>query len=293
MLKNERKRNSYYLSVVIPTCDRPRLLAKAVYSVPSLVDEIVIVNDGTSLIAPEVQANSRVKIVQSGPRGGPSAARNVGVYNASGKIILFLDDDDQFCDGYVGRVLSISKSQKNISSGFSAVIETVDGKSGRIRKKFRKSSVILSSRPRNIIHAASAGFWIRRDKFLELGGFDESLRVDEDTDFCIRLFSSDGGVWYDADPGILFRVKSGIEQHEKKITEQATMTDISYMSYRYTLLKNLEMARPLMRFFLINRTIRRGMKDIGRIDNEIFDRLSGFWWVFAHAVKFKYVLKRL
>lgn len=288
-----KKRTDTYLSVVIPTCDRPNLLVSAVRSVPRNVTEIVIVNDGTSSIAPDVQADPRVTIVHSGPRRGPSAARNVGVYNARGKIILFLDDDDQFNERYVDRVLSISKSQNNISSGFSAVIETVDGKFCAIRRKFRKSGAILSSRPRNIIHAASAGFWIRKDKFLEIGGFDESLRVDEDTDLCIRLFNSDGGVWYDTEPGVLFRVKSGIDQDENKITEQAIVTDISYKSYRYTLLKNYDASRPLMKFFLINRTIRRGMKDIGRIDNELFSKLSGFWWFFAHAVKFKYVLRHL
>lgn len=290
-MRKEIKNN--YLSVVIPTCDRPILLMKAVRSVPNFISEIVIVNDGTSSVAPEVQADPRVKVVQSGPRGGPGAARNVGVNSASGEIILFLDDDDQLCDGYVDRVLSLSKSQRNISSGFSAVIETVDGKLGGIRKKIRKSGVITSYRPKNIIHAASAGFWIRRDKFLELGGFDENLRVDEDTDLCIRLFNSDGGVWYDEEPGIFFRVKSGIDQYEKKITEQAIMTNISYKSYQYTLLKNFQMAQPIMRFFLINRTIRRGMKDIGQIDDEIFVRLSGFWRFYARAVKFKYVLKRL
>jgi glycosyltransferase involved in cell wall biosynthesis len=288
-----KKRTDTYLSVVIPTCDRPSLLVNAVHSVPSFVSEIVIVNDGTSSIAPEVQKDPRVKIVESGPRRGPAASRNAGVSSASGKIILFLDDDDELCDGYIERVLSISKTKSNISSGFSAVIETVDGKSGGIRKKFRKSGVILSSRPKKKIHAASAGFWIRKDKFLELGGFDENLRVDEDTDLCIRLFNLDDRVWYDAEPGVLFRVKSGIDQHQKKITDQAIVTGISYKSYRYTLLKNYDAAGPLMRFFLINRTIRRGMKDIGHIDNEIFDKLSGSWWFFAHAVKFKYVLRRL
>jgi glycosyltransferase involved in cell wall biosynthesis len=83
-------------SVIIPTCDRPRMLAEAVASVRNQTVrdfEIVIVNDGTSAIS--LPDERGLRIVE-GRRRGPAAARNDGLDAAKGQFVAFLDDDDLF-----------------------------------------------------------------------------------------------------------------------------------------------------------------------------------------------------
>jgi peptidoglycan/xylan/chitin deacetylase (PgdA/CDA1 family) len=89
------------LSVVIPTRNRARILAR---TLPTVLDqsmdpsgyEIVVVVDGsdprTLDIASSLSSGDRITVVEQPPRGLASA-RNLGVSKARGRWILFLDDD--------------------------------------------------------------------------------------------------------------------------------------------------------------------------------------------------------
>jgi N-acetylmuramoyl-L-alanine amidase len=83
-------------SVVIPTRDRPDLLAEAVQSVLDQTVtglEVLVVDDGGALpIAPFDDA--RVRVLQLEECRGPAAARNLGIDAAVGRFLAFLDDDD-------------------------------------------------------------------------------------------------------------------------------------------------------------------------------------------------------
>ena len=281
------------LSVVIPTCDRPDLLTIAVDSVPDIVDEIVIVNDGNIDIPSDILLGNRIRVIKSGPRAGPASARNAGVLQASGEILFFLDDDDQFCSGYISRVMSVYGSEKSIDCGFSAVMECADGSCGPIKRKFKKSSVLRGGRPRQVVHALSAGFWIKRKSLFQIGCFDEKLRIDEDTDLCLRIFKAGLKVWYDAEPGVVFRVTSGFNDEAKKISEQSILSDVGYRNYLRTYHKHFSTSRRVMKFYLLERVIRRGMKDCGSIDEGIFSNLNIFWRLVAGVIYLKYRLRKI
>jgi len=88
------------VSVVIPTHNRPEMLAEALASVraQTFTDyEIIVVSNGESV---ETCERSRSAAEQAGAswfaldRGNVSAARNFGIERAQGEWIAFLDDDD-------------------------------------------------------------------------------------------------------------------------------------------------------------------------------------------------------
>ncbi len=86
------------ISVVLPTADRPELLADAVASVLAQTVtswELVVVDDGSPAAA-TVPSDPRIQLVRLADRGGPARARNVGIAHASADAVTFLDDDDRF-----------------------------------------------------------------------------------------------------------------------------------------------------------------------------------------------------
>ncbi len=90
------------ISVIIPTRDRSLFLEDSVRSVllqTRTVHEILVVDDGSREeerdgIDRVISLSPRIRLVRIAAPGGVSAARNVGLEQASGDAILFLDDDD-------------------------------------------------------------------------------------------------------------------------------------------------------------------------------------------------------
>lgn len=99
------------VSVVLPTFHRPRLLARALASVLDQrdVDLEVLVVDGGADEATDRRLTSwpdpRIRRFRSEGRG-PSAARNTGILAASGDLVAFLDDDDQWLPEKLARQIA-------------------------------------------------------------------------------------------------------------------------------------------------------------------------------------------
>ena len=91
------------LSVIVPTYNREKVLAKALeaylaQSSPQLIHELLVVDDGsTDGTGSMVQEFSRrspfpIRYLQQ-PNKGPAAARNVGIREARSNLVLFTDSD--------------------------------------------------------------------------------------------------------------------------------------------------------------------------------------------------------
>ncbi|MFA5407240.1 MAG: glycosyltransferase [Bacilli bacterium] len=91
------------VSVIIPFYNRLDLVKKAVNSVIHQTHEnieIIIVNDGSTekakVIADLAKKDKRIKYIDLEQNKGAANARNVGMDNATGEYIAFLDSDDLF-----------------------------------------------------------------------------------------------------------------------------------------------------------------------------------------------------
>jgi glycosyltransferase involved in cell wall biosynthesis len=91
------------VSVVIPTYNRAQLLARALRSVlPECQpgDEVIVVDDGSSDDTEAVvRAFGPPVRYLAGVHRGAGAARNMGIRAASGDLVAFLDDDDEWMPG--------------------------------------------------------------------------------------------------------------------------------------------------------------------------------------------------
>jgi glycosyltransferase involved in cell wall biosynthesis len=91
------------ISVVVTTYNRKNLLSRAldsIFSQKRSADEVLIVDDCSSDETPEFIQNKfpDVKIIRHERNSGPSVARNTGLANATGAVVVFLDDDDQLLE---------------------------------------------------------------------------------------------------------------------------------------------------------------------------------------------------
>ena len=92
------------ISVIIPLYNKEQIIEKCIQSVltQDYDDfEVVIVNDGSTDRSAEIVKridDSRIRLIEQ-ENGGPSKARNIGVKNAKGDWIVFLDADDEFLLG--------------------------------------------------------------------------------------------------------------------------------------------------------------------------------------------------
>lgn len=91
------------VTIVIPLYQKESTIQRAVESTQrqSFTDfEILVVDDGSTDGGPDVVrtlagADSRIRLL-SRPNGGPGAAKNTGLREASGPLVTFLDADDEW-----------------------------------------------------------------------------------------------------------------------------------------------------------------------------------------------------
>jgi glycosyltransferase involved in cell wall biosynthesis len=92
-----------FVSVVIPSHNRPELVRGAVASVLAQPEtsEVIVVDDGSTppVAASGPLAEHTVKVVRNESPLGPSRARNRGLDLATGDFVGFLDDDDRWLPG--------------------------------------------------------------------------------------------------------------------------------------------------------------------------------------------------
>ena len=188
------KKEHTALSIIIPTKDRPKLLDAAVRSVldtvPKKNAEVIIVDDRSNPPVLETLqiSDRRLRVIVSEAPEGASGARNFGVLHALGHRVLFLDDDDLMLSGYPEWVC-----EQDGDYGHSSILKFkgFDSPNDMPRFKGGIGQDLGGIRPfRRQAAGLGCGFWVDRSVFLDVGGIADDLRVNEDTDFSIKLLKS-------------------------------------------------------------------------------------------------------
>jgi glycosyltransferase involved in cell wall biosynthesis len=187
------------ISVVIPFHNGSAWIERALKSAleqSHAAKEIIVVDDGsTPSEAARLQDLSRAYSFEilSQENRGQSAARNLGVLNATGDYICLLDQDDFFLPKHIELLLTTS-DLGNERFGFSyGDLLRVDA-TGRI---ISETSLIGEHPHKNVfsmisqnMHILPSATLINRAAFAEIGGFDESLQGYEDDDLFLRFHLS-------------------------------------------------------------------------------------------------------
>ncbi len=187
-------------SVIIPTRNREHYLQEAVASVLAQQDldlELLVVNDGEPL---SISFNdSRVRILENEKRTAVPA-RNLGVANAKGEFIAFLDDDDFFIDPqHLAKAMAEFRQYGDFYFA-NGEMRFADG----TVKLFDRNATALSLESDNTILISAVCY--RRSIHEMLGAFDEGLPYYWDWDWYLRVARGGFKLHHQNDVAVAIRV---------------------------------------------------------------------------------------
>lgn len=223
------------VSVIIPTYNRKHIIEGAIKSASNqtLKDyEIIVVDDGSTdgtkefleslqlshlpdTVPGTVPATSPIIII-SKENGGVSSARNVGIQNAKGKYIAFLDSDDAWLSDKLTAQVEYLESHPNIPLVYTDEYIEVNGEV-LPQTRFQRADVgddvkdnfLLSGFVQKTpIHTSAV--MVRKSILDEVGYFNETLKIHEDSELWNRI-SRKYKFGYIDTPLAIFRYKDGVE----------------------------------------------------------------------------------
>ena len=105
--------NSPLLSVIIPMYNCAPVIVRCLDSIDYPDCEIIVVNDGSKdngaeVVKQYVATHPHVRLINKA-NGGVSSARNLGIENARGKYIVFIDADDYLAQDGLTRMIDLAE----------------------------------------------------------------------------------------------------------------------------------------------------------------------------------------
>lgn len=243
--------------------------------------EVIVVDDHSVVSAADALRDirdDRLHIHLNSRCSGASGSRNSGVDVAAGELIVFLDDDDLLLPGYIHWVREMVDRDSLVAYGFSA-IKRFSGLTHDfpLLEFCVAQGVYLSDLPiTKRLAGLGCGFWIRRALYLELGGLDETLSVNEDTDFTVSLIVRSVVGIYSPKIGVMVRTHASLSTGERaSVTRSTSWLERAHNFERIMRKHHSELlARDQLRIFLLFRLVKMIAKTGQHADAM---RVIGLW----------------
>lgn len=187
------------LSIIIPTHNRPHLLPRAVRSAldQTFTDlEVVVVDDASKepVQAANLTNDPRLRVIRLDASRGASGARNVGIQEARGRWLMFLDDDDYILPHLAAVSLdAIAASTLPPPLAVLSAIQKVSAQGKVLKLRIpptlcpRGGHFFLEDPEPGRSYLTKQTLVVERDVLLQIGGFDEQFRSRVYTDLFLRL----------------------------------------------------------------------------------------------------------
>lgn len=182
------------ISIIIPTYNRPRLLAeclRAIASDPYQNKEVIVVNDAGSDVSAVIRQAAKqmpVQLVNLGSNRGHVRARNEGLSLAQGDLVMLCDDDDLLLPGHIQRMAQMWRERTSQLLYSDAEIVNYNHANGK-RVPVARTAFAFDFDPallRQWNTVISSGILYDRTLHDDIGFFDENMRDYWDWDFFLR-----------------------------------------------------------------------------------------------------------
>ena len=215
------------LSVVVPTYRRPAVLHRLLSALEQQVTgnpnySVVVINDGShdDAYAKVVERfQSMIDYVALPENHGPGAARNAGAKKATGRFLVFTDDDCVPPPHWLDWLAAILQEHPYVAvlGGWARPLPSASpGWTEQFRiahKRYPKPEVWDGE----VLLLPTVNLAVRRDWFEKIGGFDERLRIaGEDLNLTYRLKRAGAPLHVDPAWFTQHDLRSGLFEHWRR-----------------------------------------------------------------------------
>jgi len=191
---------NYEVSVIIPTYNREDIVLNAIDSVLAQTYtplEILIIDDGSSDGTRNLlEGRSDIRYIYK-ENGGVSSARNLGIKEAKSEWVAFLDSDDSWLPEKLNEQVQCLKAT-GCKANFTSISE--DGKPAKgsfeqVKPNYKGDDYFSDDEAYDFLwksekHPMVQTLFIQKKLLIELGSFNQSLRVAEDTELFYGIILS-------------------------------------------------------------------------------------------------------
>jgi glycosyltransferase involved in cell wall biosynthesis len=186
----DNSKNFPLVSIIVPCYGQGHFLGEAIESVLNQTypnHEIIVVDDGSPDDTSQVASRySGVRLIRQENRG-LSAARNRGISESHGRVLVFLDADDRLLPGALESGLTCMAQRPEselVFARYRAISE--DGSPSGVVSDLCAGDLYLGLLVRNCIGPV-APVMFRREIFDKVGGFDTNISPASDYDIYLRI----------------------------------------------------------------------------------------------------------
>ncbi|MCR8666359.1 glycosyltransferase [Aestuariibaculum sp. M13] len=226
------------LSVVIPVFNGAAFIEQSYQQIErqGIIDlELIYVNNNSTDASEEIikvlmERDLRVKYLKQ-PKQGAAAARNMGISEAKGKYIYMFDVDDEIFPGILKRMIKILDEYPDIDAVFGKMVKSNKSIGDIEKPEDETHEVILKSTPywgllwfedlSTVV--GPPAFLYRKTVLLELGGYNEDLRIGQDTALDIELGMTKQLAFLDTYVYLYFKHENSTIQQSKSKMPRAFM----------------------------------------------------------------------
>lgn len=190
------------VTIVVPVRDRTGMLNRCLAALDGSYP-VIVVDDGSEDAAgvAAVAAAHGATLVRRRINGGPAAARNTGLRHVTTALVAYVDSDCVPEPGWIERLAGHFADP--LVALAAPRITAVPGPGLAQRYAHAAGSLDMGEEPARVApnarvsYVPTAAILARRSALLEVGGFDDALRVGEDVDLVWRLHEAGARVRYD------------------------------------------------------------------------------------------------
>lgn len=186
------------VSVIIPSFNRSHMLPRALESILKQTHanwEALIIDDASmdntaEVMQQYVSRDERIRFYPLQKNGGACIARNVGIENAKGTYITFLDSDDEYLPAKIEQQVALFESSPVDNLGIVSCGRQ-DARDGKVYLKWipkKRGNIVNALLQKERVGANTSFLMVKKEVLAKFNiFFDPEMPAGQDWDFLIRV----------------------------------------------------------------------------------------------------------